>query len=111
MPRKLWTTYLTVTLVVFFSLSATASPLRRAVIINTAFTVKAGDAKYWSFQVGSAGANIVGRFRAEVEAATILNVLSWALTVLRIGAMVIECEPTTTLKDYRRQHQRKLASR
>jgi hypothetical protein len=29
------------------------------------FTVKAGDAKYWNFQVGTAGANVVGRFRAE----------------------------------------------
>jgi hypothetical protein len=37
----------------------------RAVIVNTAFTVKAGDAKYWNFTVGSNGANVVGRFRAE----------------------------------------------
>jgi hypothetical protein len=51
--------------VVLFSFSATASPLGRAVIVNTAFTVKAGDAKYWNFQVGTAGANVVGRFRAE----------------------------------------------
>ena len=65
MPRKLWTTYLALTLVVLFSLSVTGSPLGRAVIVNTAFTVKAADAKYWSFQVGSAGANVVGRFRAE----------------------------------------------
>jgi hypothetical protein len=35
------------------------------VIVNTAFTVKAGDAKYWNFHVGSYGANVVGRFRAE----------------------------------------------
>jgi hypothetical protein len=35
------------------------------VIVNTAFTVKAGDAKYWNFHVGSDGANVVGRFRAE----------------------------------------------
>ena len=65
MPRRLWTAYLTFTLVVLFSLSVTASPPERVVIVNTAFTVKAGDAKYWNFQVGSAGANVVGRFRAE----------------------------------------------
>ena len=65
MPRKLWTTYLALTLIVLFSLSVTASPLGRAVIVNTAFTVKAADAKYWSFQVGSAGAKVAGRFRAE----------------------------------------------
>jgi hypothetical protein len=35
------------------------------VIVNTAFTVKAGDAKYWNFHVGGDGANVVGRFRAE----------------------------------------------
>lgn len=65
MPRKLWTTHLALTLAVLFSLSVTASPLGRAVIVNTAFTVKAADAKYWSFQVGSVGANVAGRFRAE----------------------------------------------
>jgi hypothetical protein len=35
------------------------------VIVNTAFTVGAGGAKYWPFYVGSSGANVVGRFRAE----------------------------------------------
>ena len=65
MPRKLWTTYLALTLIVLFSLSVTAIPLGRAVIVNTAFTVKAGDARYWNFKVGSAGASVVGRFRAE----------------------------------------------
>jgi hypothetical protein len=65
MPRRIWTAYLTLTLIVLFSWSVTASPPERAVIVNTAFTVKAGDAKYWNFQVGSAGANVVGRFRAE----------------------------------------------
>ena len=65
MPRRSWTVYLTLTLVVLFTWSVTASPLGQAVIVNTAFTVKAGDAKYWNFQVGSAGANVVGRFRAE----------------------------------------------
>ena len=65
MPRKLWTTYLALTVVVLFSLSVNASPLGRAAIVNTAFTFKAGDAKYWNFQVGSAGTNVVGRFRAE----------------------------------------------
>ena len=65
MPRRSWAAYFTLTLVLFFSLSVTACPLGRAVIVNTAFTVKAGDAKYWNFQVESAGANVVGRFRAE----------------------------------------------
>lgn len=65
MPRRSLTVYLTPILVVLFSLSITACPFGRAVIVNTAFTVKAGDAKYWNFQVGSAGANVVGRFRAE----------------------------------------------
>lgn len=65
MPRTLWSAYVTLTLVVFFSWSVIASPLGRAVIVSTAFTVKAGDAKYWNFHVGSDGANVVGRFRAE----------------------------------------------
>lgn len=64
MPRKLWSIYLTLTLALLFS-SAIANPLGRVEIVNTAFTVKAGDAKYWNFQVGSAGASVVGRFRAE----------------------------------------------
>lgn len=65
MPRRIWTAYLALTLIVLFSWSVTASPFGRAVIVNTAFTVKAGDAKYWNFHVGSDGANVVGRFRAE----------------------------------------------
>ena len=65
MPRRLWTACITLTLVVLFSLSLTASPLGQAVIVNTAFTVKASDARYWNFQVGGSGANVVGRFRAE----------------------------------------------
>jgi hypothetical protein len=65
MPRKLWITVLTFILVTFLNLSAIANPFGRAVIVNTAFTVKAGDAKYWTFRVGSEGANVVGRFRAE----------------------------------------------
>jgi hypothetical protein len=65
MPRRIWTAYLTLTLIVLFSWSITASPFGRAVIVNTAFTVKAGDVKYWNFHVGSDGANVVGRFRAE----------------------------------------------
>ena len=48
-----------------FQLIITAKPFGRDAIVNTAFTIKAGDAKYWNFQVGSAGANVVGRFRAE----------------------------------------------
>ena len=65
MPRKLWTVFLTFTLVTTLNLFANANPFERAVIVNTAFTVKAGDAKYWTFRVGSDGANVVGRFRAE----------------------------------------------
>ncbi len=65
MPSRLWTAYLTLTLVVLCTWSVTASSLGQAVIVNTAFTVKAGDAKYWNFHVGSDGANVVGRFRAE----------------------------------------------
>jgi len=65
MPRKLWTAFLPFTLVTILNLSAIASPFGRAAIVNTAFTVKAGDAKYWTFRVGSDGANVVGRFRAE----------------------------------------------
>lgn len=65
MPRKLWTAFLTFTLVTTLNLFANANPFERAVIVNTAFTIKAGDAKYWTFRVGSDGANVVGRFRAE----------------------------------------------
>lgn len=65
MPRKLWTALLTFTLVTILNLSAIGSSFGRAAIVNTAFTVKAGDAKYWTFRVGSDGANVVGRFRAE----------------------------------------------
>jgi hypothetical protein len=65
MPRKLWTAFLTFTLVTTLNLLAIAKPFERALIVNTAFTVTAGDAKYWTFRVGSDGANVVGRFRAE----------------------------------------------
>ena len=65
MPRKLLTAFLTFTLVTILNMFAIANPFERAVIVNTAFTVKAGDAKYWTFRVGSDGANVVGRFRAE----------------------------------------------
>ena len=65
MPRKLWTAFLTFTLVTTLNLFANANAFERAAIVNTAFTVKAGDAKYWTFRVGSDGANVVGRFRAE----------------------------------------------
>jgi hypothetical protein len=65
MPRKRWTAFLAFTLVTILNLSVIASPFGQAAIVNTAFTVKAGDAKYWTFRVGSDGANVVGRFRAE----------------------------------------------
>jgi hypothetical protein len=65
MRRNLWTLILTFTLVTILNISAIANPFGRAVIVNTAFTVKAADAKYWTFRVGSDGANVVGRFRAE----------------------------------------------
>jgi hypothetical protein len=65
MPRNLWIAFLTFTLVTILNLSAIANPFGRAVIVNTAFTVKAGDAKFWTFRVGSDGASVVGRFRAE----------------------------------------------
>ena len=65
MPRRLLTTCLTLTFVTVFHLSAAGNPFGQAVILNSAFAVKAGDAKYWNFQVGNSGANVVGRFRAE----------------------------------------------
>jgi hypothetical protein len=65
MPRRYLTACVTLAFVAVFQLSAVANPFGRAVIVNTAFTVKAGDAKYWNFRVGSDGANVVGRFRAE----------------------------------------------
>jgi hypothetical protein len=65
MPHKLWSAFLTFTLITILNLSAIASPFGRVVIVNTAFTVKAGDAKYWTFRVESDGVNVVGRFRAE----------------------------------------------
>ena len=65
MPRKLLTAFLTFTLITILNLSAIANPFGRVVIVNTAFTVKAGDAKYWTFGVGNDGANVIGRFRAE----------------------------------------------
>lgn len=65
MPRNLWTPILTFTLVTLLNLSVIANPFGREVIVNTAFTVKAADAKYWTFRVGSDGVNVVGRFRAE----------------------------------------------
>jgi hypothetical protein len=65
MPRKLFIPCLTLILIAVVSISGIANPFERAVIVNTAFTVKAGDAKYWNFRTGSSGANVVGRFRAE----------------------------------------------
>jgi hypothetical protein len=60
---------LTVTIVVVFcavlSLPITASTASKITIVNTAFTVRAGDARYWNFRVGRDGANVIGRFRAE----------------------------------------------
>src|SRR5215217_7014879 len=65
MLRRLCTAHLTLTLIAVFTLSVIANPFGRAMIVNTAFTVKAGDAKHWTFRVGNGGANVVGRFRAE----------------------------------------------
>lgn len=67
MPRKLLTAFLTFTLVTTLNQLAIANPFGRAMIVNTAFTVKAGDAKYWTFRVGSDGPMSLGRFRAEGE--------------------------------------------
>lgn len=65
MPRRLWTAYLTLTLIALFHLPAVANAFGRPIIVNTAFTVKAGDAKYWNFGVGSYGASVIGRWSAE----------------------------------------------
>jgi hypothetical protein len=65
MARRLFTATLAIAYCLILILPVTAHSPGRAVIVNTAFTVKAGDAKYWTFRVGSEGANVVGRFRAE----------------------------------------------
>jgi hypothetical protein len=53
MPRRLVTAHLTVILIAVFHLPGVANTFERAIIVNTAFTVKAGDAKYWNFRIGS----------------------------------------------------------
>jgi hypothetical protein len=65
MTRRLFTTSLAIAYCVILILPVTAHSPDRVVIVNTAFTVKAGDARYFAFRVGSDGANVVGRFRAE----------------------------------------------
>ena len=65
MPRRLLAACFMLTLVAVFHLSAVANPVWRGIIVNTAFTVKAGEARYWKFRIGNSGANVVGRFRAE----------------------------------------------
>ena len=67
MPRRFLTATLVLSLVTLSTLTviAYAHNFETAVIVNTAFTVKAGDAKYWTFRVGGDRANVVGRFRAE----------------------------------------------
>jgi hypothetical protein len=67
MPRRLLTTCLTLTLFTVFHLSAVANPFGRAVIVNSAFAVKAGDAKYWNFRVGSYGASVEGPANQIIE--------------------------------------------
>ena len=47
------------------SFSAIATNFDKIAIVNTAFTVKAGDARYWTFNVRGNDARVVGRFRAE----------------------------------------------
>jgi hypothetical protein len=47
------------------SVPATARSFGRTVIVDSAFTVRAGDARYWEFSVSKNGANVSGRFRAE----------------------------------------------
>jgi|ERR1044072_7830966 hypothetical protein len=53
------------TLAVFLICLISITAYARTMLINTAFTVRAGEAKYWQFHVGSNGANVRGRFRAE----------------------------------------------
>ncbi len=65
MTRRLFTTTFAIAYCLILSLPITAHSPGRVVIVNTAFTVKAGDARYWTFSVGSEGANVVGRFHAE----------------------------------------------
>lgn len=59
MPRK--------SLIIFALcfISVTTFAYTKTVLVNGAFTVGAGNAKYWNFHVDSNGANVVGRFRAE----------------------------------------------
>lgn len=65
MNRRLFVASLIVFLCSIPSLPITNQRSGRASIVNTAFTVKAGDARFWNFHVGGYGANVVGRFRAE----------------------------------------------
>jgi len=65
MPRKILVAILAIALCSMLSFPATARRLGRAVIVDSAFTVGAGDARYWEFRVGRNGANVSGRFRAE----------------------------------------------
>lgn len=52
-------------LIIFLICLISATAFARTVLVSGAFTVGAGSAKYWKFHVGSSGANVVGRFRAE----------------------------------------------
>lgn len=107
MPRRLLAVCLTVTVVAVSQLSAVANPFGRAVIVNSAFTVKAGDAKYWNFRVGSDGASVVGRFRAEGGSGNDIKCLILDADSFGNWRNWSQSEDLLQLrKDHRRQHQR-----
>lgn len=73
MSRILWTACLALILVGVMHLSSVANTFGRAVIVNTAFTVKAGEARYWDFRVGSDGANVLADSGQRAAAVMILG--------------------------------------
>lgn len=74
MPRRLWTAYLTLTLVVLFSLSVTASPFGRAVIVNTASLLRPVMLSIGIFRLEAPELMSSVDSAQKVEAATILSV-------------------------------------
>lgn len=65
MPRRLSAMALTLVTLSLLNIPVLAGGIGRSLIINGGFTVKAGDARYWNFNVGGKGGTVTGRFKAE----------------------------------------------
>lgn len=87
MPRKLLAVCLTLSVLAVLQLSALANPFGRAVIANSAFTIKAGALSIGISELATLEQMSWTDSAQKVEAATTLNVSFWTLTALKTGVM------------------------